>query len=242
MKFKIKYNKMTEGWLREQYINQRKTTVQIAKDVGCVPSTVFVALKRLNIPVRSISEARKGMKFSSTHIVNLVKANRLIALKHCGSNHWNWKGGKKEYCRDRHSFEWKAWRKKVYERDNYTCLGCGVKGIKKNTFDPHHILPVRDFSHLKYDVNNGITLCKKCHEKTMGKEYSYVAIFRAIRKDGELLGLPERKISSQDEAGMRHKVQRLEAEARTVGNASTRPVHESDDIVCSLQECKEDLG
>lgn len=229
-------------WLNEQYTVLGKTTVQIAKEVGCVVSTVFFALRRCKISARSRSQARQGIRFSQGHLENMKEANKVIGLSHRGKNHWNWKGGMKEYCADRHSSEWKDWRKKVYERDNYTCRGCGIKGRKKRTFDPHHILPVRDFPHLKYNIDNGITLCKDCHKKTFGKEYRYIAIFRPISKSGELLGSLDQVISSQAKAGMPLKVQRLGAESRTDSNAPTSPAHESDDIVCSLQGCKEYLG
>ncbi len=39
-----------KAWLEQQYIALGKTTVQIAKEVGCVNSTVFHALKVLKIP------------------------------------------------------------------------------------------------------------------------------------------------------------------------------------------------
>lgn len=228
-----------ESWLREQYIDKGRTTVDIAKEIGCVTSTVFVALNRLSIPRRTRSQARQGIVMTEEHLANIKIANRLKAKS--GADHWNWKGGK--YTGEpRHTWQWKEWRKAVYERDNYTCRGCGTKGKQKNTFHPHHILPVRDFPHLIYELSNGITLCVECHEKTMMKEYRYVAIFRGISKGGELLGHLEQTISSQAEEGILQKVQRLGAESRTDSNAPTSAVHESDDIVRSSQECEVDLG
>ena len=55
----------------------------------------------------------------------------------------------------------KEWRKAVYERDNYTCQSCGKTGEK---LAAHHILPYAIFKDLRFDVNNGITLCRKCHK------------------------------------------------------------------------------
>ncbi len=46
----------------------------------------------------------------------------------------------------------------------------------------HHIYPKRNFPNLQFDINNGITLCKKCHEKTYGKEMQFVnALVRVIQ-------------------------------------------------------------
>lgn len=38
--------------------------------------------------------------------------------------------------------------------------------------------PRRDFPHLTFDLLNGITLCKKCHDKTRLKEYLSINIWK----------------------------------------------------------------
>ncbi len=60
---------------------------------------------------------------------------------------------------------WAKWRKSVYVRDKFTCQICGKK---KCYLEPHHILPKAKFPKLVFDINNGITLCWKCHHKTPG--------------------------------------------------------------------------
>ena len=78
-------------------------------------------------------------------------------------NHPNWKGG---ICSEmyllRRSYEYGIWRNSVFERDNYVCQACGKRGDELNA---HHILSFRDFPHKRFDISNGITLCKKCHRK-----------------------------------------------------------------------------
>lgn len=55
----------------------------------------------------------------------------------------------------------KLWRMLVYIRDNYICQCCGYdKGHKLNA---HHIESYAKNKDLRTDLNNGITLCKKCH-------------------------------------------------------------------------------
>lgn len=75
-----------------------------------------------------------------------------------------WKGGiNGESDTLRHRREYKDWRKSVYQRDNYTCQCCGSHGDRLNA---HHINQFSDYPDLRYDVNNGITLCENCHDST----------------------------------------------------------------------------
>lgn len=58
--------------------------------------------------------------------------------------------------------EYKLWRKAVFERDGYTCQMCGARGVKINA---HHIKPYAYFPELRYALDNGVTLCEKCHKE-----------------------------------------------------------------------------
>ena len=77
--------------------------------------------------------------------------------------HWNWRGGvSRVYKTGYYSAEYKKWRKSVFERDNYTCQDCGNNGY----VEVHHIKSFAHYPELRFDVNNGLVLCKKCHKKT----------------------------------------------------------------------------
>jgi len=85
-------------------------------------------------------------------------------LDYSGSKHWNWKGGiTDENHRIRTSADMKAWRKAVFERDNYTCVLCGQYGGKLNA---DHIKPFALYPQLRLELSNGRTLCFDCHRKT----------------------------------------------------------------------------
>ena len=67
----------------------------------------------------------------------------------------------------RHSREYANWRKAVFERDKYTCQLCMNKG---GVLNAHHIKRYSDFPQFRYDVDNGVTLCKRCHRKVHKNE------------------------------------------------------------------------
>ena len=100
-----------------------------------------------------------------------------------GEEHWNWQGGK-SLINDRHdSTEYKKWRLAVYQRDNYKCQYCG----SKEKINAHHIYSYQHYPELRYRIDNGITLCEKCHIKTHQK-FGYDSQFRmilpkAVKKD-----------------------------------------------------------
>lgn len=63
----------------------------------------------------------------------------------------------------RKSIDFKVWREAVFSRDNWTCQECNERG---GELHPHHIKPFSTHPELRFDVNNGQTLCRKCHIKT----------------------------------------------------------------------------
>lgn len=82
-----------------------------------------------------------------------------------GDQHWNWKGGITPLIRLlRHTPEYKAWRLAVYKRDKWTCQDC-AKHCDTKTIVAHHIKSFKEYPELRYEVDNGITLCRKCHLK-----------------------------------------------------------------------------
>lgn len=66
---------------------------------------------------------------------------------------------------------YKAWRAKVRKRDSYMCQwpNCGSR-IK---LQAHHIRRWADSVLLRFNVDNGITLCRKHHDRIKGKEVHY---------------------------------------------------------------------
>jgi len=89
------------------------------------------------------------------------------AIKSCGlepystptgkdSPHWN--GGQTNFYKTDAGL---AWRKAVFQRDNYTCQDCG-DGSGGN-LNAHHIKRRKEFPEIELMVWNGVTLCVDCH-------------------------------------------------------------------------------
>jgi len=83
------------------------------------------------------------------------------------------KGDENSYFRT--SMEMKNWRFDIFKRDNFTCQLCGDH--TSNNLNAHHIKKFADYPELRFDINNGITLCKTCHKFVTGKETQYEVEF-----------------------------------------------------------------
>lgn len=66
---------------------------------------------------------------------------------------------------------YKEWRKKVYSRDHHQCQWPGCTQKKK--LNAHHIKSWSQYPGLRFDINNGITLCKYHHDNIKGMEEIY---------------------------------------------------------------------
>jgi len=98
---------------------------------------------------------------------SLFHKNKTLTIEHrqkiCESHKKRWED--KELVTPinkqiRKSIEYKIWRELVFKRDKYTCNKCKTVG---GNLHPHHILNFSKHKNLRFDVNNGVTLCIKCH-------------------------------------------------------------------------------
>jgi hypothetical protein len=83
----------------------------------------------------------------------------IVALR--GARHYAWKGGvTPERQRARQALEYGLWRRAVMARDRFRCRRCGASPGKMVA---HHVRAFARFPELRYDVANGMTLCRPCH-------------------------------------------------------------------------------
>lgn len=123
-------------------------------------------------------------KRSKTH--KFFWENNPIKLKERGAkikgeNHYNWKGGKTNLNQSIRSLnEMRKWQNAVKKRDK-KCVLCG----SKKELEAHHIISVNNLieKHMIqtreqavecndfWKLDNGITLCRKCHYELEGRTY-----------------------------------------------------------------------
>lgn len=138
--------------------------------------------------VRHIFE-RNGCKLISTEYLNnkqkllyrckcgnvaRIALTKMAAGQHCseckGEKIANSQRGKyrnpnrtdEERIKQRKYPEYIAWRRLIYEADDYTCHCCGESG---GTLNAHHLRGYAEYPELRTDVNNGVTLCYECHRE-----------------------------------------------------------------------------
>lgn len=117
-----------------------------------------------------------------------------LGVKHKGSGNPRWRGGVTPLRQRLHnSKEYREWRRKVFERDGFTCQHCGDK--RGGNLHAHHVKFLVTHPELAFEVSNGLTLCKDCHKTLhaeLGRVQSDGSYIQYFAEKGMELGLRER--------------------------------------------------
>jgi hypothetical protein len=127
---------------------------------------------------------QKGKKLSKEHRHNLSLSGTWFKKGMKPENHpcWIIDRSKVKRQENRNNPEYKQWRHKVYIRDGFKCR-IANKDCEKN-HEVHHILAWRDYPELRYEINNGITLCRAHHPRKRDDEAKSVTYFQQLVKEG----------------------------------------------------------
>jgi len=127
---------------------------------------------------KKLSKAHKGRKLTKEWVQNRTKSQRglkrseetrkKISEAKKGENSPLWRGGvslknRTERANIMSSFEYRNWRRSVFERDDFCCVLCNKRG---GEIQADHIKPFAEYPHLRFDIDNGRTLCLDCHRST----------------------------------------------------------------------------
>ena len=160
-----------KDWLIENYIEQQRSTGEIAKEFGVTDGAIIFWLRKHDIQRRNVSEARSIKYWGNSGSDNPMWNKR-------GELNPRWLGG---ITPERQAFytseEWKSACSSVWNRDKATCRRCGLykEDSPDMPFHIHHIVSFADES-LRADPNNLVLLCEVCHhfvhsKRNKGNEY-----------------------------------------------------------------------
>lgn len=97
-----------------------------------------------------------------------------------GEKAWQWIKDRTQLKRHnrRNDVTYKEWRRLVWLRDNWKCKidNSDCKG----RIEAHHILSWKDYIKLRYEVNNGITLCHAHHPRKRSEEAKLSPYFQQL--------------------------------------------------------------
>lgn len=167
---KYRYNSTGKKHKPSWFIKMHNTLEKKKFYIECV-----ICKKSFYIPRCRKETAKYCSRNCHKAFQNSIKYRELYS----GKNSPIWKGG-----RDRHpdkvirkSIEYKTWRSHVFNRDDYTCQSCGIRGGKLHA---DHELSFAEFPELRFEILNGRTLCIQCHKKTLtwGKRPSMTLFYR----------------------------------------------------------------
>lgn len=107
--------------------------------------------------------------------MSLVRKGKFIGAKHPRWIHDRSKLLKRNKRNDSACMEWK---KQVHLRDSWSCRIADINC--EGRLEAHHILPWRDYPELRYETNNGITLCHAHHPRKRSEEAKLSPYFQKL--------------------------------------------------------------
>ena len=169
-------NKIKKAWREGKYSNIPPPSLETKVKISISRQKFFEKGGSVWIKGKKHSSKTKE-KISKSMMNHLVseKTKKIMSEQQLGHKHPNWKGG----ITPLRTKIWKSqnyveWRNSVFKRDNFTCQLCYNNRCNLHS---HHIKKFNKYPLLRFDVNNGITLCIPCHAKIRCKEEKLIEYF-----------------------------------------------------------------
>ena len=126
--------------------------------------SVYISNKIKNDLLCLICDHKWGSTFNNFYS-NKKNCPECWRLSNIGENNPSWnheltKEDRENSYQRNHISGNKEWTKAVYDRDGHTCQSCNIRG---GTLNAHHIDSWKDHKDDRFNIDNGVTLCKTCH-------------------------------------------------------------------------------
>jgi hypothetical protein len=120
------------------------------------------------------TEFKKGVKFPEEEI-------KRRTLNNSGEKNWRYKTDRNSLVKSEKKHldgRYRHWSRSVKNRDSWKCKidneDC------KGRLEAHHILPWSKFPELRYEINNGISLCHFHHPRKRNDEIKLAPFFQEL--------------------------------------------------------------
>lgn len=173
--------KHTDEWKKEQ---SERLKNRIPNPETFNKISIALTGRKLTDEIKyKISQSKIGKPLSFEHkeklrIISIKNGSKPPTLKGKDSPCWIKDRTKLKKDNRHNNSAYKEWRMSVYSRDNFKCkinnYDC------KGRLEAHHILTWRDYPELRYEINNGITLCHAHHPLKRAEEKRLSSYFQEL--------------------------------------------------------------
>lgn len=158
---------------KETLIKQTKSQERFIKEIHELTNDEYTVIgkyknARTKIRIKHNCELCNNYEFDilPDSFIRGTRCPKCSIINHKGEKHPKYNvllTDKDREKRDMQNGEIRKWTSNVFERDNYTCQCCNKRGNTK--LNAHHLNSWNKYKKLRFEINNGITLCEECHKK-----------------------------------------------------------------------------